>query len=540
MWAMSIWRLLSVCIVGIVILMETLVAHSDVNTHWMYRWMNAPAAEMQRIDLAEKRLDQAIKNPEYMLENWIDLPIAPDAKMKKTLQLSIREAILLALRYNPNIQNAELDRILQRYQLRLAYNAFELQYALAGSAMVTNSNYSGVGNAMTRSYLASPEFNIKNAMGTEAALKMDNNVAIDGNYNPILNFSLKQPLLRGFGREANTFGLQNAIENEYLNKLRLQQSIADQITQVIAIYRAMILSANNLQIQQRQLAEARKAYEINQKNIMAGQLESTANIQQSYQIESLNLMVEQAKQDFKTTAQDLLQAIGLDPNLHLAIRSDIQLKSLNVPDVKSSIAQALDHNLPYLALKMAMRADERAYRAAKNQQLWQLDLTANALVGTVTNVNGVNGGLASIYSGNNVSETANVKLTIPIHDLNQRSLLITAKINLEKDRLNLIAAKRALITTIKNKITMIQSLVKRYELAERQVTLAAQAYEIERKKQQAGIASALDVNHTQNQWTQAQVDLISAKVTYLDHLSALQSLLGTTLDDWQIKLRYAG
>jgi outer membrane protein TolC len=61
---------------------------------------------------------------------------------------------------------------------------------------------------------------------------------------------------------------------------------------------------------------------------------------------------------------------------------------------------------------------------------------------------------------------------------------------------------------------------------------------LEKKKQQAGITSALDVNNTQNQLILAQAGLIGAKISYLNALSALQRLLGTTLDEWQIKLRY--
>ncbi len=490
--------------------------------------------------MAQQRLQRAMKNPEYLLEHWIELPTSPAARKQQVFHLNLREAILLALRYNPNIQNAELDRIIQRYQLRLAQNEFEVQYALGATAMVTNANYSGVGSASTRSYLATPEFNVKNKLGTELSLNMDNNVAVDGNYNPLLNLAFKQPLLRGFGKKINEASLLNAIDNEWLNKLSLKQAVIDQVTQVITAYRALILSGNNLQTQQRQLAEARKSFSTNEKKIAASQLEPTANVQQSYQIESLSLMVEQAENEFTTSAQDLLQSIGLDPEMHLAVPNDVSMTNIVIPSVDAAVARALEHNVQYLALKMALRADERAYVVAQNQQLWQLDLTANVQAGTVTGVDRTANNFSGIYNGNNVTESAGITLTIPLRDINRRNMLITAKIALEKDRLNIIAAKRALITTIKNTIATIHSLAKRYELASKQVNLAARSYELEKKKQQAGIASALDVNNTQNQWIQAQMGLIGAKIAYLNQLSALQRLLGTTLDDWQIKLRYTG
>lgn len=506
----------------------------------LYKWVDHPSAEIKRLHKAEERLKHAIKNPEYMLNNWIDLPSSPTSHTRKKVHLTLREAILLALRYNPNIRNAELDRIVQRYQLRLAHNEFELQYALAGTAGIEKTTYSGIGNTITHNYMATPELSLKTKYGTQAAVHMDNNVSAIGNYNPLLNLSFTQPLLRGFGRAANESALLDAIDNEWLNKLNLCQSVSDQITQVISAYRALILSGNNLQNQRLQLKEADKSYVTNEKKIAAGQLEPTANIQQSYQIESLNLMVEQAENDFRTAAQDLLQTIGLDPEMSLAVPSDVTLKKITIPDLGQSIAQALQHNAQYLALKMVLRADERAYEVAKNQQLWQLDLNANAQAGTINNVDNANPGLKAIYNGTNIVESAGVTVTIPLHDIGRRNQLIAAKVRLEKDRMNLIAAKRALITMIKNTIGTVQSQAKRVELANRQVALAAKSYELEKKKQQAGITTALDVNNTQNQLIQAQMGLISAKISYLNQLSTLQRILGTTLEHWKINLSYGG
>jgi outer membrane protein TolC len=510
------------------------------NSLALYRWVDLPHDELLRVKEAHGRLKDAIKDPEYMLEHWINLPTSPNISAKKTLRLTLREAILLALRYNPNIQNAELDRIIQRYQLRVAYNEFELQYALAGTTVIEKNRYSGVGNATTRSYLATPEFDIKTGLGTAASLKMDNTVATIGNYNPLLTFSLTQPLLRGFGKDVNEAALKDAIEAENLNKLSTEQSIMDQITEVISAYRTLILSSNNLKNQRWQLKEANKTFNINEKKIQAGQLELTANVQQSYQIESLSLMVEQASNDFETSAQNLLQTIGLDPNMSLAVPSDVTLDNIIVPDIDASIEQALHHNTEYLALQASVRADERAYLVAKNQQLWQLDLAANVQTGTLTNVDNSSAGIKNIYNGKNINESAGVTMTIPLHDINRRSQLIAAKIRLEKDKLHLVAAKRIIITTIKNIVMAIKSQSKQYELANRQVALAAKSYALEKKKQQAGIASALDVSNTQNQLIQAQMSLINAKIAYLNQLSALQRTLGTTLSDWQIKLRYNG
>lgn len=507
---------------------------------WLYVFFLVSCSLATSYAGVDDRLHQAIKNPEYLLTHWINLPTAGLKNKHQHIHLSLRDAILLALRYNPNIQNAELDRIVQRYQLRLAQNEFELHYALAGSAMIQSTRYSGIGQTTTHNYVAAPVFTLKNKLGTQASLRMDNRVAIDGNYTPLADFTITQPLLRGFGFSVNQVNLLNAMDQEALNKLALKQRISDEVTQVIIAYRALILSSNSLDNTRHQLNEARDVYAINKTRIAAGELESTANIQQAYQIESLNMMLEQARDELSHYAQALLQVIGLDPNSSLALPNDVDFEQGLIPDVKQAIDAALLHNVDYARLKKALLADERAYTIAKNQQLWQLDATGNVQLGSVTGVDSVINQMNSIYNGKNTNQSVGVRLTIPLHDINQRNQLIRAKVQLEQDRINLAAAKRELMTRIKNIIYSIQSQAKRHDLAKRQISLAAKVYELEKKRQQAGISSALDVNNTQNQFISAQRSLIASKIVYLNQLTLLQQLIGTTLEQWDIHLRFNG
>ncbi|MCC5791475.1 MAG: TolC family protein [Legionellaceae bacterium] len=501
-------------------------------------WSGSAVASHKPLAHAEDRLAEAIRNPEFMLQHWIDLPVADTETGQSAQKLSLRDAILLALRYNPNIQSAELDRIIQRYQLRLAENAFELQYALAGSANFNQDHFQGVGRQQSKSALATPELRLNGSLGTRLSLTMDNQVDTYDNYHPMLNFSLTQPLLRGFGREVNLASLADSRDNEQYNQLALHQSVADQITNVINAYYSLVQSLNTYHIQQKQLAEAQKTYADNRKKIKAGQLESSANIQQSYQIESLSLAVEQAQNDYHNAQQNLLQSIGLDPQSRIRIEQQLTERPMTIPNLPDAIAIGLKNNLQYQAQLLALRADRRALLVAQNEQRWQLDVSANIHSGLTTDVTTNMSGLRGIYNGRNISQSARINLTIPLNDVAQKNKLISAKVRLEKNRIQLLASKRALMTNITNHVHTIHSLAKRYQLAQKQVKLAIQSYELEKKKQQAGIASSLDVNNTQNQLIQAQNGLISAKIAWLNQIAALERLLGTTLARWQIHLRF--
>ena len=38
----------------------------------LYRWLEDPATEVKRVTEASVRLNDAIKNPEYLLNNWVE------------------------------------------------------------------------------------------------------------------------------------------------------------------------------------------------------------------------------------------------------------------------------------------------------------------------------------------------------------------------------------------------------------------------------------------------------------------------------------
>lgn len=526
-------------IINLYSLVYAAVDINSINSLDIYNWASKPETAKENFITADERLNTAIKNPEFLLDCWVELPSAPVARKKQIHNLSLKDAILLALRYNPNIQDAELDRIIQRYQLRVAQSEYEMQFALAGTALIQNTHFSGVGDATNKSAILTPEIFLKNRLGGKFSLNMNNQLAEYGNYDPLVTANFNQPLLRGFGK-VSEFGLLNAIDHENLNKCILRQKVMDQITDVITAYQALILSGNNLNSQKQQLSEAKKAFKANKQKIKAGTIEPTANIQQAYQLESLKIMVEQASNEFAISTQKLLQTIGLSTNLRLAVPNDISLKKIVIPNLEESIEKGLKNNTDYLALNLNVLAAKRAYMAAKNEQLWQLDFNANFQTGITNDVKGNNHGISSIYDGQNIIKAAGITLSIPIHDIKRKNVLISAKVQLEKENLRLNTFKQQLIAHITNTVSSIESYAKRYELAKRQVRMALRSYDLEKKKQDAGLVSSLEVNNTQNQLLVAQAGLIGAKIAYLNQLANLHRILGTTLDEWQITLRYCG
>lgn len=455
---------------------------------------------------------------------------------KKPKQLSLREAVLLALRYNPNVQNAEIDRVLQKFDLRLAYNNFELQFALTGNVTSTRSRSAGIRQSSTTAGVVTPEVSLNNTRGGNVSLQMANNIA-GNNYNPAVTLNATQPLLRNGGRDVALNPLRDAIDNETINKLNMSNEIITAVSTVINDYYAVVRNNNNIITAKQSVNDAKRTIEINNAKIKEGQLQPTANIEAESQLEQLRLSMAQAINSRDISKQRLLETLGLDPNMKIKIPKDVVVKNQEAPNMQETIDYALAHNIQYQTNLIAYKKDKRALTVAKNQQLWQLDLAANATVGGGAG-SGKDAGFVSLINSRNNSQSVSLQLSVPIDDLQRQQQLVAARIALEKDKINLAAAQRSLVTSIRSQVINIQSQIQQIKLAERAVDLAGRSYKVETVKAQFGRSSSINVTTAQDSLINSRIQLINNKIAYLLAVAQLDSDLTTTLDKWKIKIRY--
>lgn len=502
----------------------------------LFAMMPYPALEEASVRQAYANLQKAKKNPEYLLDKQLSMPVSPELTHNKTYDMSIRDAILLSLRYSPDLLSTELDRIVSRYQLRVNENEFELRYALSATTQFSWNKSQGVRQPLQNNYVATPSLSLKSNWGGTTTVTMNNTYG-DDIYSPQLVLNYEQPLLRGMGPSVVEKSLRDQQDQEKINKLTLKDTYINKVTAVISAYRNLISQKNAYETQQRSLKDAKYTYWVNKKRIEAGELEPSGNIQQEYQVSNLAVTLESQRNQLEQSKRSLLQLIGLDPTLRIKVPSNIHVPRMKAPDLNTSIEYAYKNNIAYQNVLVNYRITKRALVAAQNDQLWELNLTATQSYGT-SSATAQDSGFQNITNGRNQASQVGLRLNVPINDLPRRSTLISAKVSLEKARLNLVAQKRQLETDVINKIVNIKTQINLYRMHIKQLALAQRSYDIEVKKRKAGISSALDVTNTQNQLIDARNSLISAKISYLEGVSSLEQLLGTTLEVWKIKMRF--
>src|SRR5262249_19522237 len=153
-------------------------------------------------------------------------------------ELTLRDAILLALRTNPNVRVADLQRISDKFALEVAHNLYEPQYTFNANATFQP------GSKPTYSY--TPTAALTTPLGTKLGLNYTQNfLGSAGNGSSIVG-TITQPLMQGFGPAVAMAPLEQAEYSEHTARLNLKNTIISTVVQVIQNYYALVQAENSL------------------------------------------------------------------------------------------------------------------------------------------------------------------------------------------------------------------------------------------------------------------------------------------------------
>ncbi len=455
-------------------------------------------------------------------------------------QLNLSEAILLALRYSPFVQNAEIQRVVDKFNLQLAKNAYEVNYALEGAANYNNNIQSNDRSESNGASLTPSATLNRTPYGTSFQLSEVNTInhTAGGSYyyNPGINLKVTQPLLRGFGKDINMIPLYNAKDRELINQLNLKNTLISTITQVINQYMLLVQAENTLKTQQISLQNSIATRDRYQALIKAGRNAPADLIQFQASVASQQLTLEQQQLGVQQTKLVLLNILGLDPNTTFVIATNASLPTLSLPSLNASIELALHSNTNYQTQLINFRILQRDYVTAKDQQRWQLNLTAQTGVGGASG-GSPNAGLASLSNGANVNNQVGLQLAIPIDNLNLKQQTVQAKNTLEQAKISLAAAKRQVISDVTTAYNNLLSQKQQIKQAQEAIRLANDNLQIAYTKARYGRISAFEVSSLQSALTNTQIALINTEENYNSTIANFDQTIGITLQRWHVQIR---
>ena len=473
------------------------------------------------------------------------LPTLPGGATGKAMDMSLPEAVLLAIRGNTDIKNAYLDRVVQKFQLEVSEAKFTPDVTLDANLQRTgsdwNENQEGFQDASdTNDNQVNATASVSQTIPTGAQFTFswqfnrttgDTEGSYDSSDKSLANtwsIQLQQPLLRGGGIDVNLASVRQARIGEQQNILSLKSTLISTVTTTIYNYRSFLESVEQIKIALRSL---KRAYELLQENkalISAGRMAKSDLVQSQSNLANQRIAYQQALNSLQQNRLELLRTLNMNKNTKVMPTEGFDLPQ-DLPTMDQALALAYANQPAYLQAKLVLESSKQDLLLANNNMLWDLNLLVN-----------YDHSITDSDQGGHTTESdwsAGLYLSVPVYGptrLSRKSQLLSARSNILKARNSLKQAEENLLIDLDNSLRDLQIKKEQVKLSKEALHLSQEQLNNEQEKLKYGRSSNFQVVSYQLDLANAELTLLSAKVEYLNGLVALDQTLGTTLNTWRI------
>jgi outer membrane protein TolC len=462
-----------------------------------------------------------------------------------TVRLSLAECVALSVRRNTTIRLSYLDRVVEKYAF-ITDTSFTFRPDLT---MGTNATRAG-GNADDGEKSAAQQDSLSTAVKLDQRLPTGGQIGVlwqpwNRSYlrrssgedtsdstarSSNWSFNLSQPLLRGAGTGIGTLSVRRARIGEHLNVLQLKQTVMDNVTAVIKAYRSLVWARLDVEINRTSLDRARTLLETNQLLIKLGRMAPQDIIQSEADLADKELALEVAHNALDRARLDLLRLLDLSKFLQIVPDEEIECPPFTFTE-EQVLALAREHQPGFLSMGHELELARLALLQARDTLKWDLSLTGGMGGNRVT-------GQPSL---DNTSRDWNIglSLTVPVWGptrRDRRAGLMSAETYLEMAEINLRKFSDNLELECLDAVRQLRTLEKQIGLAGRARHLSEQKLAVEQEKLRAGRSSNFQIVTYQDDLRNAKISELSAKISYLNSLSDLDTFMGTMVDTWGIDL----
>lgn len=458
-------------------------------------------------------------------------PASPGAMPAGAVPLTLAEAVFIGLRENRAIRSEYLQRIADRFALRVAERVFVPRLDVqASTARTRTGNSTGsqfnVGPVVSWDTPTGARFQFA-FLGSQDLPRGQQRAA-----NSQLSFTVIQPLLAGGGVDFAMAPLRIARIGERNAQLRIKGAVIDQISAIIGAYRTLVQAQEQLRIATDSLRRARDLAEVNRALIAAGRLAQIEQIQSDTQLAQQELSLIGARNAQESARLSLLTLMALDQSSRVWAADRPAADQVRV-DVVRATQVALATQPAFLQALLGIEIGRINLDVARNQRLWDVSLVAGAgpqvsrpdLANTI-------GALGAVRSDFNVG----LRLNIPIGQLGREQGEVNATIQLRQLELGAEQARDRVRQQVDDAVRNVEVQRRQAELAKRARELTALQLQAELARLQAGRSSNFQVVSFQAALQSAESAELQAVIAYLNALTTLDQVLGTTLDTWRIAL----
>ncbi len=451
--------------------------------------------------------------------------------------LSLLEAVLLTLREDPNIALSESRLAGTRGALRSAQGAFDP--LLRTSLNRTDTTFTTGGEGVNSSVDLTQK--LRSGLSLTPSLELERQEDEAGIANlGTLTLTLRQPLLRGRGRDVVAAGEASAERQVQAAQLDLAHTISSRLRAVIARYWAYRAAALNLEIFSTSEESTRSLLETTRRLIAADVTPAAELVQLEADLASKESSRIAGERALYAARQALGQEIGLsaDGILELPLATDffpaVDPASLPAADTLAATLlwrrEALARRSDLQAERERLAAAEISLRAADNAQKPQLDLTLSPRYSGSTEGHGLGDFFTPLWQNvPGLSATFGVSLAWPLRNRSAEGDFLRAQAARDQQALRLEQVTREIGATVPTALDAVRQNARQVEKAALAIRLFEKAVDNEEKKLRAGSSTLIDVTTQRDRLTAARQQLVATQLSLAQAIAELRFQTGTLL-----------
>jgi len=487
------------------------------------------------------------------------------------LRLSLRDAILLALEANSNIQIGETQIETSKFSLLGAFQPFDpfllSSFQISRSSTPTSSQLQGVGDtssstlnvlthgaAINYTQLFSTGTSVSAGIVGSRSSTNSGFLFLNPNYITNLSFQFTQPLLRNFGRSANTAQIRIARRELSESRSVFAAEVNDTIQQVILSYWSVVQSRGTLDVQQRALKLAEASYNRNKRSLELGALppldisrsesEVAARRVDLIQAEYISLQTEEALRLMLGVDQDpQLKSIGMELTESAQPNGDLE----NV-DPDQVLTAALSSRPEVSAAKDALAIDETGIRFARNQLKPDLSLGGqyasygiggnqyDLVTGQLTSQGGLGSSFGQTFGFGFPTYQGSLTLNFPVRNRGAQARLGNSLVNRKRDLYTSRQTDETITRQVRDAVNQLNAAKLSLAAANTSVDLAKKTLRAEQRKVEIGDENDFFVLDAQTRLAAAETAQLAAQISYQVALAAIRHATGDLLTPYQMQI----
>jgi outer membrane protein TolC len=370
------------------------------------------------------------------------------------------------------------------------------------------------------------------------------------------SFQITQPLLKNFGTFPNRVPIYIAQRNLRQSQATFQAEVNDILLAVITQYWNVVLSRENLAVQQKSYEEAQQSYEHDKKALSLGALPPLNIYRSEAEVAARRVSLIQAEYGLKQAQDQFRQIIAAnrDPvinalELNLTESAEPPDKLLDI-DIASALSLALSNRPELEASAQQLASDALSIRLAHNNLRPDLELggyySPSGLGGnaydittvppTLLSTGGLGDSVNQLFGLKYPTYAATLTLRLPIKNHGAEADLADASVSQRADQYRQASTTQSVTLDVINSVHLLEQAKLALQAAKISEDLAQKNLHAEERKYQLGDTTIFFVLDAQTQLATAEFALAQAQTSYQTAVASLDHATGKLLENHQVQI----